>query len=98
MKIFPAFAFALSLATPAFAVDPTGIPQCDALLQRYEVCASALPGERAHAARREMADGATSIRAAANDPKLRADLERFCVDTFARMKTESDIKDCMAQE
>jgi hypothetical protein len=97
VKIFPALALAFSLVTPAFAVDPTGVPQCDALLQRYEACASTLPGERAHAARREVADGATSIRAAGNDPKLRSDLERYCADTFARMKTEGDIKECMAQ-
>ncbi len=97
MKIIPAFALALGFVSPAFAVDPTGVPQCDALLQRYEACAPSLPTERAHAATKELLDGASSIRANAADPKLRADLERYCLDTFELMKTQSDIKDCMAK-
>ncbi len=84
-------------ATPALAVDPTGIPQCDALLTKYESCSSLLPPKQVHAAQKELLEGAMGIRSAAKEPNLRADLERFCVDTFEKMKTASDIKDCMAK-
>jgi hypothetical protein len=91
-----AFGFAFLLASPAFAVDPTGIPQCDALLKKYESCSSQLSPKQVHAAQKEMLEGAAGIRANAGNEKLRPDLERFCADTFERMKKESDIKDCMA--
>ncbi len=97
MKIVVAFGFALFAASAAFAVDPTGVPQCDALLKRYEECSSLLSKDRVHAAQRELLEGVVSIRANAGDPKLRPDLERYCVDTFERMKKESEIKDCMAK-
>ena len=84
-------------ATPAFAVDPTGIPQCDALLKRYESCSGLLPPKQVHAAQKELLDGAMGMRAAAGDPKLRPDLERYCADTFERMKKEGDIKECMSK-
>jgi hypothetical protein len=89
-------AFALS-AAPAYAVDPTGIPQCDALLKKYEACSVELPAKQVHAAQKELLDGALSLRANAADPKLRPDLERFCVDRFEEMKKRGDIKDCMAK-
>lgn len=91
-----ALVFAL-LATPAFAVDPTGVPECDALLKRYEACSSQLPRRQVHAAQKELLDGAMNIRAAAVDPAKRADLVRYCVDRFELMKRDSDIKECMAQ-
>lgn len=91
-----ALIFAL-LATPAFAVDPTGVPECDALLKRYEACSSQLSRQQVHAAQKELLDGAVGIRAAASDPAKRADLARYCVDRFEQMKRESDIKECMAQ-
>lgn len=97
MKFGLALLLAFALTSPALAVDPTGIPQCDALLKRYEECSSELPPARVHAAQKELLDGAMSLRASANDPKLRPDLERFCDDRFARMKTESDIKECMSK-
>ncbi|MBI3274628.1 MAG: hypothetical protein HYZ60_01435 [Methylocystis sp.] len=89
--------FAVSIATPAFAVDPTGIPECDALLTRYEACSVQLTPAKVHAAQRELLEGAMSLRANSGDPKLRPSLETFCADTFKRMKTESDIKQCMAK-
>jgi hypothetical protein len=98
VKIGFAFVFVAALASPAFAVDPTGVPQCDALLKRYEACSGELPTEKVHAAQKELLDGAMGIRAAAGDPKLRPDLERFCDDTFEKMKTQSDIKDCMSKK
>jgi hypothetical protein len=88
------FAFAV---TPAFAVDPTGIPECDALLKRYEACSSLLTPKQVHAAQKELLDGAMGMRAAASDPTKRADLARYCTDTFEQMKKASDIKDCMAK-
>lgn len=84
-------------ATPAFAVDPTGVPQCDALLKRYESCSSQLPPKQVHAAQKELLEGAMSMRAAGGDPKLRPDLERYCVDRFEQMKKDSDIKECMSK-
>lgn len=97
MKIVVAIGFVLLVASPALAMDPTGVPQCDALLKRYEECSSLLPKERVHAAQKELLEGAVSIRANAADPRIRPDLERYCADTFERMKQESDIKDCMAK-
>jgi hypothetical protein len=98
VKIGFIFVFAAAVvASPAFAVDPTGIPQCDALLKRYEACSVELPPPKVHAAQKELLEGAMSLRASAGDPKLRPDLERFCDDTFEKMKTQSDIKDCMSK-
>ncbi len=88
------FVFAV---TPAFAVDPTGIPECDALLKRYEACSSQLSRKQVHAAQKELLDGAMGMRAVANDPAKRADLARYCTDTFEQMKKASDIKDCMSK-
>lgn len=85
------------IATPALAVDPTGIPQCDALLKKYEACSSLLSPKQVHAAQKELLDGAMGMRAAGTNPKLRPDLERYCADTFERMKKEGDIKECMAK-
>jgi hypothetical protein len=96
VKLRFACLFAL-IATPAFAVDPTGIPQCDTLLKKYEACSSLLTPKQVHAAQKELLDGAMGMRAASTDPKLRPELERYCTDTFERMKKESDIKECMAK-
>lgn len=87
----------LLVATPALAVDPTGVPQCDALLKRYEACSSELTPKQLHAAQKEMLESAMGMRAAATDPKVRPDLERFCADRFEQMKKDSDIKECMSK-
>jgi hypothetical protein len=87
-------AFAIS---PAFAVDPTGVEQCDALLKRYEACSSQLPPKQVHAAQKEMIEGMMSIRAASADPKLRPELERFCAERFELMKKTGDLAACMSR-
>ena len=48
-------------------------------------------------AQKELLEGAMGMRAAATDPKIRAELERFCTDRFEQMKKSSDIKDCMSK-
>jgi hypothetical protein len=85
------------VATPAFAVDPTGIPECDTLLHRYEACSGQLTKKQVHAAQKELLDAAMGMRAASNDPAKRADLVRYCNDTFEQMKKTSDIKECMSR-
>jgi hypothetical protein len=92
-----ALAFTVFASTSAFAVDATGLPECDQLLKRYETCATELPPPKVHAAQKEILEASVSLRAQANDLKKRMDLERFCTDTFAKMKTQSDIKDCMSK-
>jgi hypothetical protein len=87
----------LAAGAPAYAVDPTGIPECDDLLKRYEGCSSLLPRERIHAAQKELLEGAMSLRANAGNPELRPQLERFCADTLQQMKADSDIKECMSK-
>jgi hypothetical protein len=90
-------ALALSLATPAFAVDSTGVKQCDHLLTRYEACSAELPKDKLHEAQTELLKGAMSIRAAATQPNLKEELERYCTERFEQMKREGTIKDCMAK-
>lgn len=97
MKFRLGLLFAVSFAPRAFAVDATGIPECDALLRRYEACSVELAPAKVHAAQKELLEGAMSLRANAGNPDLRPTLEKFCVDTLERMKTESDIKTCMAK-
>lgn len=83
---------------PALAMDPTGIPECDALLKRYEECSAQLPPAKIHAAQKELLEGAVSLRANADNPNLRPTLEKYCADTFALMKSHSDISGCMRGE
>ncbi len=88
---------AVFCAAPAYAVDPTGVPACDAFLKRYEACSSELAPQQLHKAQKELLEAAMGMRAAATDPKIAPDLARFCVDRFDQMKKASDIKDCMAR-
>ncbi|ATQ66832.1 MULTISPECIES: hypothetical protein [Methylosinus] len=97
MKAGVVFFSVLLLTTPAVAVDATGIPECDALLKRYEECSAELPRAQVHAAQKELLEGAMSLRANAANPELRPALEKFCVATFEDMKTKSDIKGCMSK-
>lgn len=97
MKRLLSFAAALFFATPALAVDPTGIPVCDKLLERYEKCTVELPPARVHAAQKELLEGSMSLRANSANPELRPTLEKFCADTFEAMKSDSDIKVCMSK-
>ncbi|WP_370464674.1 hypothetical protein [Methylosinus sp. RM1] len=97
MKRPMSLAAALFFATPAFAVDTTGIPICDTLLKRYEECSVELPRANIHAAQKELLEGAMSLRANASNPQLRPSLEKFCADTFEAMKTSSEIKACMSK-
>ena len=97
MKHLMSLVAALLFATPALAVDPTGIPICDALLARYEKCTIELPPANIHAAQKELLEGAMSLRANASNPELRPSLEKFCADTFEAMKASSEIKACMSK-
>ena len=97
MRLKLALIWAVMITTPALAVDPTGIAQCDAFLKRYEHCSSQLNAKQIHAAQKELLESAMSMRAAANNPAVRADLERFCQDRFNQMKAKSDIAECMAK-
>lgn len=92
-----AFMLFLLVATPAYAVDPTGIPQCDDLLKRYEGCSVLLPREKVHEAQKELLQGAIGIRSNADNPATRPQLEAYCADTLKRMQNESDIKECMSK-
>lgn len=91
------FILGVTITTPALAVDPTGIAQCDIFLKRYEHCSSQLNAKQIHAAQKELLESAMSMRAAANNPAVRADLERFCQDRFEQMKKNSDIAECLAK-
>ena len=56
--VIPRLALAfLFAATPAVAADPTGVPQCDALLKRYEACSGQMPPRQVHAAQKELLEG-----------------------------------------
>ncbi len=89
--------FILLAATPAYAVDPTGVESCDAFLKRYEACSSELSPRQLHDAQKELLEGAMGMRAAATDPKIRVELEKFCAERFEQMKKSSDIKECMSK-
>jgi hypothetical protein len=97
MRYTLALILSVTITTPALAVDPTGIAQCDAFLKRYEHCSNLLNAKQIHAAQKELLESAMSMRAAANNPAVRADLERFCQDRFEQMKKKSDIAECMAK-
>ena len=84
-------------SSSAYAVDPTGIANCDAFLKRYESCTSLLTPKQIHAAQKELLESAMSMRAAATNPALRNDLEKFCSDRFEQMKKASDIAACMSK-
>jgi hypothetical protein len=91
-----AFLFAALVSTPALAVDPTGVPACDAFLKRYEACTAKLPTDRVHAAQKELLDAAVGMRAAGQDEKARPDLIRYCGDIFERMRKEGMLTECMS--
>jgi hypothetical protein len=97
VRIPIALAFTFFASSNAFAVDPTGLPECDMLLKRYETCSSELPPPKYRAAVKEILEASMSLRAEAKDLKKRADLERYCSNTFAQMKTKSSIKECMSK-
>lgn len=97
MRIPFVFIFVFSAATSAFAADSTGIPECDSLLKRYEECFVELPPTKQKAAQKEVLEASVSLRAQASDLKKRADLERYCSNTFTEMKTKSNIKECMSK-
>jgi len=98
VKLPLAVLVAAFFATPAFAVDPTGVPECDAFLKRYEACSGKLSTDRVHSAQKELLDAAIGMRAAGQDPNARPDLARYCSDTFARMKKEGLLTECMSAE
>ena len=96
MKIVVVLGFALFAASPALAMDPTGVPQCDALLKRYEECSSPLPKDRVHAAQRDCWRAPSAF--APTPPTRSSARPRALLHGHLRAhEEESDIKDCMAK-
>jgi hypothetical protein len=89
--------FGLSL--PAFAADPTGIPECDAFLKKYEACGlQIMAGAEKLAFEKTIMESTMSARASAESPETRAAIVQLCTDSFKALKTnETPFKVCMNQ-
>jgi len=91
----PPILFALTV--PAFAVDPTGIPECDDFLGKYESCGlEVLTGGEKRQFETAILESAMSFRASASNDQQRAALVQLCKDTLQSLKTnETPFKLCM---
>jgi hypothetical protein len=89
--------FALPL--PAFAADPTGIPECDAFLSKYEACGlQILAGGEKLAFEKTIMESVMSARASAESPATRAAIVQLCTDSDKALKTnDTPFKVCMNQ-
>ncbi len=88
-----------ALTLPAYAVDPTGIPECDTMLNKYESCGlNILVGGEKRQFENAILESAMSFRASASNEQQRAALVQLCTDTMQSLKTtETKFKACMNQ-
>ncbi|MDE2579644.1 MAG: hypothetical protein KGL46_12605 [Hyphomicrobiales bacterium] len=91
------FAVAL-MAWPAMAMDPTGISECDKLINAYEACSARLPRERVHAAQIEIVESQQNFSAGARDAHLRPLMAQFCKTRLNDMKIKGDLTACMIEQ
>ncbi len=96
LLVLPAW-FGFSL--PAFAADPTGIPECDAFLSKYEACGlQILAGGAKLAFERTIMESVMSARASAGNPDQRAAIVALCTESAKAFKVnDTPYKDCMNQ-
>ncbi len=87
------------LSLPAFAADPTGIPECDAFLTKYEACGlQMLTGGEKLAFEKTIMESTMSARASADNPEMRASIVKLCIDTAEALKNnDTPFKACMNQ-
>jgi len=85
------------LTLPAYAVDPTGIPECDSFLTKYESCGlEVLTGGEKRQFETAILESAMSFRASASNEDQRAALVQLCKETFKSLMTnETPFKQCM---
>jgi hypothetical protein len=88
-----------ALTAPAFAVQPTGIPECDDFLGKYESCGlEILTGGEKRQFETAILESAMSFRVSSTDEKQRAALVQLCKDTLQSLKTnETPFKACMTK-
>ena len=87
------------LSLPAFAADPTGIPECDAFLSKYEACGlQMLAGAEKLSFEKTIMESVMSAKASADNPETRASITKLCIDTHAALKAnDTPFKACMNQ-
>jgi len=97
LHILTILLFSLSLSGKAFAVDPTGIPECDEFLTRYESCGlEVLTGGPKLSFEKAIQESAMSFRAAAGNEEQRKAITQVCADTHKALKeNETPFKTCM---
>jgi|GEM_PF-1277767 len=93
------FAIGFGMPLSAFAADPTGIPECDAFLSRYEACGlQMLKGAEKLAFEKTIMESVMSAKASVSNPDMRASIVHLCADTDQALKTnDTPFKACMNQ-
>ncbi len=86
-----------ALTLEAYAVDPTGIPECDTMLNKYESCGlEILAGGAKLKFETAILESAMSFRASATNEQQRAALVQLCSDSMKSLQTnETPFKACM---
>jgi hypothetical protein len=99
LHIIAAFPLCLGVSLPAFAADPTGIPECDAFLSRYEACGlQIMAGAEKLAFEKTIMESTMTARASAESPETRASIVQLCIDSMKALKTnDTPFKACMNQ-
>ncbi len=85
------------LALPAYAVDPTGIPECDDFLSKYESCGlEILSGGEKLSFEKTILESSMSARASADNPATRAAILQLCIESYKSLKiNDTPFKACM---